>query len=284
MRLIRYEYAGSVSIGMRVKDGIVPTGYTDMITLINAGESVLQAAETLKDATHESGVLREEEVRLLAPLVPGKLLFSGLNYRSHLQENPGATLPSYPQFFAKLPSAVIGPGEPIRIPEAHSQVDYEVELACIIGKEARKVPRKQAFDYIFGYTIVNDVSGRDVQFTDNQITTGKGFDTFCPMGPELVLRDEIPDPSQLHVASYVNDEPRQSSSTADMLFPIDELIAFLSAHITLYPGDLISTGTPAGVGCFRHPPLYLRPGDHVTVAVDRIGRLTNPVEAGWDQA
>ena len=125
------------------------------------------------------------------------------------------------------------------------------------------------------------MSGRDVQFRDNQITTGKGFDTFCPMGPEIVLRDEIPDPSKLHVSSYVNGEQRQSSPTADMLFSIEELIEFLTAHITLNAGDVVTTGTPAGVGCFRHPPLYLQPGDIVEIGVDSIGRLRNTVVAGW---
>ena len=138
-----------------------------------------------------------------------------------------------------------------------------------------------AREYIFGYTIVNDVSGRDVQFTDNQITLGKGFDTFCPMGPAIVLQDEIPDPMQLHVASYVNGARMQYSSTSEMLFSVDKIIEFLSAHVTLYPGDLVTTGTPAGVGCFRTPPVYLKSGDVVEVEVDKIGRLTNPVEGRW---
>ena len=208
---------------------------------------------------------------------PSKLLFSGLNYRSHTEENPGAVLPTYPQFFAKLPSAIIGPGEAIVLPTPETQVDYEVELAVVIGRTTRD----RALDHVFGYTVVNDVSARDVQFRDNQITTGKGFDTFCPMGPEIVLRDEIPDPQALHVASYVNGERRQSSATGDMLFDVPTLIVFVSAHITLYPGDIISTGTPAGVGAFRNPPAYLQPGDVVAVEVDAIGRLTNPVVAGW---
>ena len=199
------------------------------------------------------------DYRELAPVPnPGKIIFSSVNYRSHLEENPAAILPTYPQFFAKLPSSVIGPGEAIRLPAPESQVDYEVELAVVIGKKASRITRENALEHVFGYTVVNDVSGRDVQFADNQITTGKGFDTFCPMGPEIVLTDEILDPSKLHVASYVNGERKQYSSTADMLFTVEELITFLSAHITLYPGDIVSTGTPAGVGCFRQPPLYLQ--------------------------
>jgi 2-keto-4-pentenoate hydratase/2-oxohepta-3-ene-1,7-dioic acid hydratase in catechol pathway len=161
------------------------------------------------------------------------------------------------------------------------QVDYEVELAIVIGKTTRGVAREEALNHVFGYTVVNDVSARDVQFRDNQMTTGKGFDTFCPLGPEIVLTDEIPDPQALRVASYVNGERRQSSPTSDMLFDVATLIAFYAQHITFYPGDIITTGTPAGVGTFRKPPLYLRPGDSVTVEVDAIGRLTNPVTAGW---
>lgn len=277
MRLVTYEQNGQSGVGIRYADGIVPTEYTDMITFINAGERGLQSARA---AVNSGKIIKD--YRLLAPIPrPGKILCSGINYRSHLQENPGAVLPSYPQIFAKLPSAVIGPEEAIVLPEPHSQVDYEVELAFVISKTARRVKQADALEYVFGYTIVNDVSGRDVQFTDGQITTGKGFDTFCPLGPEIVLRDEITDPAALHVASYVNGELRQSSSTADMLFTVEQLIAFLSTHITLYPGDVVTTGTPAGVGCFRNPPVYLQPGDVVAVEVDSIGRLRNQVIAGW---
>ncbi len=277
MRLVRYEHGGNTGIGVHVEGGVVPTGCQEMIEIIRAGEAGLEAA---RSAVAHGTVI--SSYRVLAPLTaPGKMLFSGVNYRSHIEENPGATLPTYPQIFAKLPSSIIGPGEPIVVPEPESQVDYEVELAVVIGKTAHKVMREHAREHIFGYTIVNDVSGRDTQFKDGQITTGKGFDTFCPLGPEIVLCDEIADPSELHLASYVNGERRQAAPAADMIFSIEELIEFLSRHITLYPGDVISTGTPAGVGMFRHPPLYLKPGDTVTVEVDAIGRLTNPVEAGW---
>jgi 2-keto-4-pentenoate hydratase/2-oxohepta-3-ene-1,7-dioic acid hydratase in catechol pathway len=146
------------------------------------------------------------------------------------------------------------------------------------------VTRSEALEYVFGYTVIDDVSARDVQFKsprDQWITHGKGFDTFCPMGPEIVLADEIPDPSKLRVRSYVNGELRQDSRTSEMLFPVPVMIEFLSRHVTLEPGDVISTGTPAGCGTFRQPPRWLRPGDAVDVEVDRVGRLTNPVVAGW---
>ncbi len=273
MRIVRYEHDGRMGVGVREGARIVPTLHTDMLDLIRA--RTIQRAGA-------GDALPAAECRLLAPIPsPGKLLFSGLNYRSHKDENPGAVLPSYPHCFAKLPSSVIGPDEPIVLPTEAMQVDYEVELAIVIGKTTRGVAREEALNHVFGYTVVNDVSARDVQFRDNQMTTGKGFDTFCPLGPEIVLTDEIPDPQALRVASYVNGERRQSSPTSDMLFDVATLIAFYAQHITFYPGDIITTGTPAGVGTFRKPPLYLRPGDSVTVEVDAIGRLTNPVTAGW---
>lgn len=272
MKLVRYEHGDRVGVGVWSDAGIHATPYDDMLAVIHAGAGSLKA---------DDAPLPLEACRLLAPIpAPGKLLFSGLNYRSHTEENPAAVLPVSPQFFAKLPSAVIGPGETIVLPAPESQVDYEVELAAVIGVTTRAVTRENALDCVFGYTVVNDVSARDVQFRDNQITTGKGFDTFCPMGPAIALAGGIPDPQALRVESYVNGERRQSSATADMLFSVAELIAFISAHITLYPGDVISTGTPAGVGTFRKPPLFLQPGDVVEVAVDAIGSLRNPVRAG----
>ena len=274
MRLVTYEYGGASGAGRRTPEGIVPTGYPSMLALIESG--------AVAAALPDRAALPADACRILAPIPrPPKLLFSGLNYRSHTEENPEAVLPDYPQVFAKLPSSVIGPDEPIVLPGPGSQVDYEVELAVVIGKTARRLTHGTALGHVFGYTVVNDVSGRDVQFKDNQITTGKGFDTFCPMGPEIATADEIPDPQALRVSSAVNGETRQSSPTADMLFDVATLLAFLSAQITLYPGDIVSTGTPAGVGTFRRPPVYLRPGDTVTVAVDRIGALSNPVVAGW---
>ena len=274
MRLVRYEHDGRIGVGVREGDAILPTGHTDMLGAIRAGRDAIVPAR--------EGALSLAACRLLAPLAaPGKLLFSGLNYRSHTEENPSAVLPTYPQCFAKLPSAVIGPDEPIVLPAPETQVDYEVELVAVIGTTARGVPAKRALEHVFGYSVANDVSARDVQFRDNQITTGKGYDTFCPLGPEITTSDEIPDPQALQVASYVNGERRQYSPTSDMLFPVAHLIAFFSAHITLYPGDVLATGTPAGVGTFRKPPIFLQSGDVVEVEVDAIGRLRNPVISGW---
>lgn len=212
---------------------------------------------------------------------PSKLLFCGVNYASHLEENPSATLPEEPFFFAKLPSAIVGPGAPIRIPYKGCDVDYEVELAVVIGRTASHVPVDDALDIVFGYTLVNDVSARDVQFRNGQITLGKNFDTFCPIGPRVVRAEELADPSQLRISTTVNGEIRQSASVGEMMFDIPQLLSGLSEVMTLEPGDVVSTGTPAGTGCFRDPPSYLRPGDVVTVEGDLIGQLESPVVAGW---
>jgi 2,4-didehydro-3-deoxy-L-rhamnonate hydrolase len=268
MRLVTYEAGGRTGVGVRQDGEVFDTGYADMLDLVRKG-GLPSAGD------------RVEGARILAPLRPGKILCSGINYASHKEENPDAVMPEEPFFFSKLPSAVIGPGEPIRIPAEHTQTDYEVELSMVIGRTAKRVSEADAFDYVFGWTVLHDVSARDVQFKDNQITLGKNPDTFAPLGPEIVTSDEIGDWSTLYVSTTLNGETMQSSPASDMIFTPARLLEFASALITLEPGDVISTGTPAGVGTFRNPPVYLKPGDTVTVAVDRIGELTNPVEAGW---
>ncbi|MES4793138.1 MAG: FAA hydrolase family protein, partial [Chloroflexota bacterium] len=223
---------------------------------------------------------RFKEVRLLAPIPrPGKILCSGVNYMGHLEENPGATLPETPFFFAKLPSAVIGPGAPIVHPKMTRQLDYEVELAVVIGRALRAAPEAEIIEAIAGYTILHDVSARDVQFKDHQITLGKNFDTFAPMGPCLVTADEIPDPTNLRLRTLLNGQVRQEGSTSDWVFPLPQLLSFLSRVMTLEPGDVVTTGTPAGVGVFRRPPIFLQPGDTVVLEVEGIGRLENPIVA-----
>lgn len=271
MKLVTFTREGvdTREVGILTGDGVLPTGRADMGEVIASGPPA-PVGEPVQDA------------RLWAPLRrPGKLLFCGVNYASHQLENPAAVLPKEPFFFAKLPSSVIGPEQPIRLPTPSSEVDYEVELAVVIGRAGRGLDERNALQHVFGYTVVNDVSGRDVQFTDNQITLGKGFDTFCPMGPCIVTADQIPDPSLLTVSSSVNGQQRQREATANMLFSVPALLAFVSRHITLEPGDIVTTGTPAGVGTFRSPPTYLAVGDTVTVEVDAVGQLSNPVVAGW---
>jgi 2-keto-4-pentenoate hydratase/2-oxohepta-3-ene-1,7-dioic acid hydratase in catechol pathway len=276
MRLVTYTAAGRSGVGARRDGAIVDTGYADMHDLIRAGADGLAAAA----AAVESGT-PVESATLLAPIRPGKILCSGVNYASHAEENPGATLPTEPFFFSKLPSAVVGPEAPIRIPRPTTNADYEVELAMVIGTPGYRIPEEQALDHVFGWTILHDVSARDVQFKDAQITLGKNPDTFAPIGPEIVTADELGDWSTLRVSTKLNGQLMQDAATSTMLFTPAHLIAFLSDLISLEPGDVITTGSPAGVGCFRDPPVYLEPGDTVTVAVDRIGDLTNPVVAGW---
>jgi 2-keto-4-pentenoate hydratase/2-oxohepta-3-ene-1,7-dioic acid hydratase in catechol pathway len=254
--------------------------------LLAAGERGLAAARqaiafarTVGDST---GHLRYrfDEVRLRPPLLrPPKILCAGTNYHGHLAENPAARRPSEPFIFSKLPSGVIGDGDAIVKPALTEQLDYEVELAVVIGRPMKAVAAVTALDYVAGYTIMNDVSARDIQFTNGQITLGKNFDTFAPLGPCLVTADEIVEPQQLMLRTWVNDELRQAAPASDMIFSIAELLARLSAVMTLEPGDIVSTGTPAGVGAFRQPPVFLQPGDSVTVAIDGIGRLTNPIVA-----
>lgn len=279
MKLVTYTIHGTSRVGVLDEDRVIATRYADMLDLIRSGPSA-QAGLRLDLA--ERRIVDDAQIR--APLPnPGKLLFCGVNFASHQQENPGATLPTVPFFFSKLPSAVIGPDQPIHMPAATTKLDYEVELAVVIGRRASRLTEADAVDHVFGYTIVNDVSARDVQFTDSQITLGKGADTFCPMGPVIVPKADIADPSALLLTTHVNDELRQSEGTSNQLFPIPALLAYLTRHITLEPGDIVSTGTPAGVGHFRTPPAYLRPGDRVAVSIDRIGTLSNPVVAGWDE-
>jgi 2-keto-4-pentenoate hydratase/2-oxohepta-3-ene-1,7-dioic acid hydratase in catechol pathway len=240
-------------------------------------------AETLQDViagrgTGDAGApIPWAAIRLLAPLVPGKILCIGLNYMDHCREQH-IEPPDRPTLFAKFPSSVIAPGAPIRWPaDFSSQVDYEAELAVVIGRTARRVADADALSCVFGYTAANDVTARDVQKSDKQWIRGKAADTFCPLGPVVVTADEIPDPQQLAIGCRVNGEGRQSSHTREMIFPVARIISFISRAITLDPGDVILTGTPDGVGHYRDPKVFLQPGDRVEVELAGIGVLANPI-------
>jgi 2-keto-4-pentenoate hydratase/2-oxohepta-3-ene-1,7-dioic acid hydratase in catechol pathway len=209
---------------------------------------------------------------------PGKIVCVGLNYRDHAEEQ-GAPLPEAPLLFAKWQNALIGPGEPIVIPPIVTKCDYEAELGVVIGTRVRNASLEDALEAVAGYTCVNDVSARDLQFADGQWTRGKSPDTFCPVGPRLVPRDEVPDPQQLAIRAVLNGETMQESSTSNMVFGVAGLIAYITRTITLEPGDLIATGTPAGVGAFRSPPVFMQPGDEITIEIEGLGTLTNPVAA-----
>jgi 2-keto-4-pentenoate hydratase/2-oxohepta-3-ene-1,7-dioic acid hydratase in catechol pathway len=276
VRLVTYSAGSTTAVAVRRDDAILDAGYADMHSLIADGPAGLERAAAAADASEPIGA-----ATLLAPIRPGKILCSGVNYASHADENPDATMPEEPFFFSKLPSAVIGPGQPIRIPRETTLTDYEVELSMVIGVGGYRIPEERALEHVFGWTILHDVSARDVQFKNAQITLGKNPDTFSPLGPEIVTADELGDWSTLRVSTTLNGRVMQDAATSEMLFTPPRLLAFLTELITLEPGDVVTTGTPAGVGFFRKPPVYLTPGDTVTVSVDRIGELTNPVEAGW---
>jgi 2-keto-4-pentenoate hydratase/2-oxohepta-3-ene-1,7-dioic acid hydratase in catechol pathway len=208
---------------------------------------------------------------------PGKIVCVGLNYHDHAEEG-GAELPKAPLLFAKWPNTLIGDGEPIVLPAESAQVDYEAELGVVIGATAKHVSERDALDVVGGYICVNDVSARDLQFGDGQWTRGKSPDTFFPVGPRLVPREEIDDPQALAIRCVLNGQTMQDSSTSRMIFSVAEIIAYVTRVITLEPGDLIATGTPAGVGVFRDPKVVLKEGDEVSVQIEGLGTLTNPVE------
>jgi 2-keto-4-pentenoate hydratase/2-oxohepta-3-ene-1,7-dioic acid hydratase in catechol pathway len=249
---------------------------TSMKALILGGEEMLQSVREAVVGGRFSGV-GLNRVKLLAPLPdPQKIMAIGLNYYDHCREQ-NVQVPKSPIVFAKFPSSIIGPGDAITwSAQLTDQVDLEVELGVIIGKQARRVSEEQALDYVFGYTVLNDVSARDLQYGDKQFVRGKSLDTFCPIGPWIVTADEIADPQALHLSSRVNDVVMQNSSTSEMIFSVRHLISFMSQAFTLEPGDLIATGTPDGVGMYRKPQVFLKNGDLLTLEVEKIGELVNP--------
>jgi 2-keto-4-pentenoate hydratase/2-oxohepta-3-ene-1,7-dioic acid hydratase in catechol pathway len=261
-----------------------------MMALLQSGDKTWQIvanavawAAALSETTEDSIRQPLAEVQLGPPLAnPSKIICVGLNYHDHCREQ-GLDVPQRPILFAKFPSAIIGPEDEITWPGDVSQkVDYEAELAVIIGCEGRDIPIGEAYHYIAGYTNLNDVSARDVQFADKQWIRGKSFDTFCPLGPYLLTADEVPDPHNLRIRCWVNGELRQDSNTRELIFNVPQLVAYISRTCTLLPGDIISTGTPGGVGVFMEPPVFLKPGDMVEVESDKLGRLRNRVGQGHE--
>ena len=252
----------------------------------NLGHAALQAEGTplqLAGNIVDSPKLTTEKAdmaKLLAPIEPRAIICIGLNYRKHAEETK-AKLPQFPVVFFKNPASLQNPGDPIQLPThlKSDEVDYECELAVVIGKRAKNVPRAKAFEYILGYTCANDVSARDWQKErgGGQWCRGKSFDTFCPLGPCLVTRDEIPNPNALTIRTVVSGEVLQDWNTNDMIFDVPTLIEFLSGSTTLLPGTVILTGTPHGVGMARTPRRWLHAGDSVSVEIEKIGTLTNPV-------
>ena len=274
MRLVTYEHEGRVGVGIETEDGVRPTGVEDMTALIRDGL-----------VPEPTGPPFQPD-RLLIPLRPSKVLCCGINYKSHGAE-AATELPQDPYLFAKLPTALSGPGDPIEVPFPEAKVDWEVELAFVIGKRAKRVSADDAMDFVFGYTLLHDVSERLMQIDwtsrtqSTQILLGKNPDGFCPIGPCIVTKDELPDPGNVRIGTSVNGVRKQDANTSDWIFSIPRLIEFVTRLVTLEPGDVISTGTPDGIGYFRDPPEFLQPGDVVTIEAEGIGELTNPVVAGW---
>jgi 2-keto-4-pentenoate hydratase/2-oxohepta-3-ene-1,7-dioic acid hydratase in catechol pathway len=294
MRLVQYLSDGQTGVGVERDGAVRPAGYADMLTLIQDGRDGLKRAAAAAEAAEPVDVHR-----LLAPLTnPGKMFGSGVNYGGHGDEDADFVAPAEVAWdFIKLPSAIIGPGEAIVIPPADDvikrhpggearfseygfAVDYEVEFGVVMGRRTKNVRRDDALDYIFGYTVFNDVGSRSVQFYNDQKDLGKNFDTFCPMGPCIVTADELVDWQDVVVEAFVNGERRQHAVIRDQIGPPPVAIEWLSSIITLNPGDCLLTGTPAGIGTFMDPPRFLEPGDVVRVTASGIGDLENPVVAG----
>jgi 2-keto-4-pentenoate hydratase/2-oxohepta-3-ene-1,7-dioic acid hydratase in catechol pathway len=259
--------------------------YRDALDLLKHGPdwpariiAKLEGDPILINQCREDGILVPLARAELNPpvLAPGKILAVGLNYAAHAAEQ-NAQPPESPLIFSKCNTALVGPGDAIKLPRISEKTDYEAELAVVIGKEAKSVSAASAYDYIAGFTIMNDVTARDLQRRERQWARAKGLDTFAPCGPWLVTKDEIEDPHSLDLELRVNGQLRQSSNTNDLIFKIPQLIEFISQDLTLRPGDIISTGTPSGVGVYSTPPVFLRDGDRIEITISRIGTLANSV-------
>ena len=263
---------------MKIQRCLDPQGNIFYATLADDGSSERLAGD-LFGGLEPTGKAADI-AKLLAPVAPAAIYCAGLNYRKHAEET-GSRIPQFPVLFMKAPSAVQNPGDAISIPVhlASHEVDFECELAIVIGRAAKNVSRENALDYVLGYTCANDVSARDwqIKFGTSQWCRGKTFDTFAPLGPCIVTPDEIPNPNALDIRTILNGETMQSSNTSDMIFDVPSLIEFFSGSTTLLPGTVILTGTPSGVGMARKPPVWLKPGDVVTIEIEKIGSLTNPV-------
>ena len=281
MRLVTFTTGSGPRAGVVVGDRIIDlvgAGYADVVSFLEAGDAGVVAVNDL--VANPGETFSRAGVTLLAPIPqPPKFICIGLNYRDHAIES-GMEIPTTPTIFTKYSNAVIGPGQPIELPSVSSQVDYEAEFAFVIGKRGKNIPAENWEEYIFGYTIVHDVSARDYQLATSQWTIGKTFDTFGPMGPELVAKDEIADPHNLRISLELNGQVLQDSNTSQFVFDIPALVEYLSKVMTLLPGDVVSTGTPPGVGMARKPPIFMKSGDDVKITIEGIGELCNPVVSG----
>ncbi len=314
MRLVTYQHEGQSRIGAQLDEQIIDlnrayqaslyrandTGElavadlrvpTDMISLLRGGDTSLRAAQQALifvrrqlegngNTLNQQGIVYAiDSVSLLQPVLrPGKVICLGLNYRDHAAE-AGMAIPTYPVLFHKVAGSLIGHNQPIVIPRTSSKIDYEGELAIIIGRRGKYIAEDEALSYVAGYTVANDISARDLQFRTSQWTTGKMLDTFGPLGPALVTRDEAPHPNALHIQTTLNGQVMQDGNTADMIFHVPYIVGYISEIVTLEPGDVILTGTPAGIGNTRTPPVFMKPGDTISVEIEQLGKLINPLVA-----
>jgi 2,4-diketo-3-deoxy-L-fuconate hydrolase len=285
VRLIRFGDPGRERPGLQLPDGTrvdasaIGGDYDE--AFFDAGGLERLRAWALRSAAEAPIV--PDGTRLGPPLArPSKIVCIGLNYRDHAAESK-MPIPEKPVVFSKFSTAVIAPGESVVLPSTSQQVDYEAELAVVIGRHAKHVKADRAYDYVLGYTAFNDVSARDFQFSDGQWQRGKSCDTFAPMGQTIVTTDAIPDPHKLSIKLVLNGQTMQNSNTDQLIFGVPALIEFLSESITLEPGDVIATGTPPGVGFARNPPVFLKPGDRMEVLIEGMGGLGNPVVSESDE-
>lgn len=283
MRLATYLSPGQIALPGVVRDqrvyGLQPAGFNSTLEVLQGGWGARSVIDAYLQTLPASSGIPLENVTLLAPVPrPPKVICVGLNYRDHAAEAK-LEVPTTPTIFSKFPNAITGPGSPIILPKNSIKPDYEAELAVVIGKGGRHVPEQYWYRHVYGYMCLNDVSARDFQMATSQWLMGKTFDTFAPTGPWITTSDEIADPHALAISLEINGEVMQSSNTSEMIFKIPQIIAYLSSVFTLEAGDIITTGTPAGVGFGKKPPRWLKAGDDVIVKIAGLGELRNPVVA-----
>ncbi|RED76743.1 MULTISPECIES: fumarylacetoacetate hydrolase family protein [Cohnella] len=292
MKLLTFVKQGQLALGVKTEKGILDVQEAakgagvqlpdSIMSVIEQGSAVGELEKLVLSVSDDSPAWLQESDLQFGPCVtePKKIICVGLNYRKHAEETKAA-IPEFPILFNKFHNTITAHGSEIAIPRTTTRLDYEAELVIVIGKQAKYVPREEALNYVFGYCCVNDLSARDLQLRTPQWMLGKIGDGFSPIGPYLVTADEVGNPNELAIKARVNGELRQNSNTADMIFPCDEIVSYISQHLTLVPGDIILTGTPEGVvlGLPKEQRVYLQPGDVVTIEIEKLGSLTNRLVA-----